>query len=270
MSKRNDWTCALSVGPGAMNDADLTALYDSGIREVELSSGNIAPFYDYLDFTHKSKEIAALAHSHGVNISSVHLPFAPFSEIDPASPDAQVRKNIVARQTELIKAAGEAEIKIAVIHPSGEPYTDEERGDRLETAIEVIGALAENAEKEGVCLALENLPRTCLCRTHDEMKRFLDAIPCLRVCFDTNHSLTEDNAEYIAAVADKIVTLHVSDYDFVDERHWLPGRGKNDWERIISVLESVNYCGRWLYELRSGEGTYADVYENYKNILNIQ
>lgn len=268
MSERKDWVCALSVGPAAMNDAELTALHDSGIREVELSSGNITPFYEVLDFTHKSKEIAALAHSHGVNISSVHLPFAPFSELDPASLDAEVRKNIAARQTELIRAAGEAGIKIAVIHPSGEPYKDEERGERLDIAIDVIGGLAENAEKEGVCLALENLPRTCLCRIHDEMKKFLDAIPGLRVCFDTNHSLTEDNAEYIAAVTDKIVTLHISDYDFADERHWLPGRGKNDWERIISALESANYRGRWLYELRGGEGTYAEIFENYKKLTN--
>lgn len=267
MSKRKDWVCALSVGPRAMNDADFTALYDSGIREVELSSGDIAPFYEQLDFTHKSKEIASLAHSHGVNISSVHLPFAPFAKIDPSTPDPEVRKNIIARQSELIRAAGDAGIRIAVIHPSGEPSRAEERAERLENAIGVIGVLAEQAEKEGVTLALENLPRTCLCRTHDEMLLFLSAIPSLKVCFDTNHSLTENNADYIAAVADKIATLHVSDYDFVDERHWLPGRGKNDWNKIISLLESSGYFGRWLYELRSGEGTYAEVYENYRKLM---
>ena len=99
------------------------------------------------------------------------------------------------------------------------------------------------------------------------MAQFLDSIPRLRVCFDMNHSLTEQNEDYIAAAADKIVTLHVSDYDRVDERHWLPGKGVNDWEKLISLLEEKNYCGRWLYELRGGEAEYSEVYENYRELL---
>ena len=112
----------------------------------------------------------------------------------------------------------------------------------------------------------ENLPRTCLCRTSDEMLRFLRDIPALRVVFDTNHSLKEDNAHYIRAVGEKIVTLHVSDYDFIDEKHWLPLEGKNDWEAILTALEEVGYAGRFLYELRSGY-TYEQVAENYRRLL---
>lgn len=267
MTDRKTWKCALSVGCDAMNENSFRELAEIGIHELELSSGSPAPFYDKLDFTHKADNLVKTAQACGVNISSVHLPFSPFGEIDPASGDAAKRDYAVKIQTELLKAAGDAGIGIAVIHPSGEPYRDEEREERLEWAIDTIARISDAAHNAGVVLALENLPRTCLCRTHDEMSRFLCAIPELRVCFDMNHSLTEQNTEYISAVADKIVTLHVSDYDRVDERHWLPGKGVNNWDEIISLLEEKNYSGRWLYELRSGEGEYRDVYENYRRLL---
>ena len=84
--------------------------------------------------------------------------------------------------------------------------------------------------------------------------------------FDTNHSLREDNAHFIRALGNKIVTLHVSDYDFTDERHLLPLEGKNDWEGIFAALEEIGYAGRFLYELRAGY-TYAQIAGNYRRLL---
>ena len=263
---RKDWPLALSVGPAAMNAEAFDALSAAGIHQIELSSGSIDPFYSILDFPHRSGEIAKLAQAHGVKISSVHLPFGPFSLIDPASGDPAVRDFVVEKQTELLSAAADAGIGIAVIHPSGEPYQEDERAERLKSAADTIGRLTDAAKKVGVTLALENLPRTCLCRTSDEMLYFLSAIPDLRVVFDTNHSLKEDNAHYIRAVGDKIVTLHVSDYDFIDEKHWLPLTGKNDWESILSALEEVGYSGRFLYELR-GNPAYEEVAANYRQLI---
>lgn len=266
MTNRKDWPLALSVGPGAMNGADFDALAAAGIRELELSSGAVDPFYAVLDFPHRAKEIAGEAKAHGVTISSVHLPFGPFSRIDPASPDPAVRAEIMRIQSELLGAAGDAGIGLAIIHPSGEPYREEERGERIACAVDVIGELTGIAKAAGVTLCLENLPRTCLCRTSDEMLQFLDAIPDLRVVFDTNHSLKEDNVHYIRAVGGKIVTLHVSDYDFVDEKHWLPMEGKNDWPAILGALEEMDYSGRFLYESGAGK-PYTVIADNYRTLL---
>lgn len=265
MTKRTDWPLALSVGPGSVNAASFDAMAAAGICQIELSSGDIGPYYDALDFPNKAKEIVSLAREHGVTVSSLHLPFAPFAKLDPASPKPAVRRYAVERQSELLRACGDAGIPLAVIHPSGEPYLPRWRENRMACAIETIGKLCEAAAAAGVTLCLENLPRTCLCRTSDEMLRFLRAVPDLRVVFDTNHSLKEDNVHYIRAVGEKIVTLHVSDYDFIDERHRLPGEGKNDWEAILSALEEVGYAGRFLYELRSGY-TYEQIAENYRKL----
>jgi sugar phosphate isomerase/epimerase len=111
--------------------------------------------------------------------------------------------------------------------------------------------LAEKAHSLGIRLAVEDLPRTCLGNCSDDILYLLEGNPLLNVCFDTNHLLKQDNVEFIKAVGNRIITLHVSDYDFIDERHQLPGEGKNNWNAIINELEKVNYSGPFLYEVSS-------------------
>ena len=75
------------------------------------------------------------------------------------------------------------------------------------------------------------------------------------------------------AIGSSIVTLHVSDYDFIDERHMLPGEGKVDWKAVIEHLERLDYNGPWMYEVsmepmpnrRTGPVlTLEDLVENFK------
>ena len=261
-TNRKNWPLALSVGPDEMRADAFDAMAAAGIRQVELSSGDISPYYDVLDFPRRAREIAALARDCGVEISSFHLPFAPFETLDPASFDPAVRDYAVKKQTQLLAACGEAGIGLCIVHPSGEPYREAERADRMDAAVDTIGRLCEAARKNGVTLCLENLPRTCLCRTSDEMLVFFRQLPALRAVFDTNHSLREPNDRFIRVLA----SLHVSDYDFEDEKHWLPLEGKNDWPSILAALEEVGYAGRFLYELSAGY-SYAQTAENYRRLI---
>lgn len=265
---KRSWTAALSVNPANLTSEKMYAMAENGICHIEISCGDLEPWFENFDYIHRSVEFSSLARANGVEISSIHLPFAPFGKIDPAHASRDVRAEIIETQSSLIKAASEAGITIAVIHPSGEPYKEEEREERIECALETISALCCAAESSGITLALENLPRTCLCRTSDEMKRFLEKIPDLRVCFDTNHSLTEKNPDYIRAVGDKIVTLHVSDYDFIDERHVLPGKGLIDWKELVETLDDVGYSGRFLYETNDF-ASYEELYGNYEYLMNL-
>lgn len=185
----------------------------------------------------------------GVEIWSLHLPFAPFNMIDPASLDEKRCAGTVEYLKSILKRAPELGCKVAVIHPSGEPYPDHEREDRLAKAQKTLALLADYAAGLGIQLAVENLPRTCIGRDSKEILAILAAVPGLRVCYDMNHLLSESAEDFIKACGDKIITVHVSDYDFLDERHWLPGEGKNDWKLIYNCLNDVGYSGPWLYEL---------------------
>ena len=93
--------------------------------------------------------------------------------------------------------------------------------------------------------------RISLENTADEMLELVSADPRLRVCFDVNHLCLEfgcDHREFVEKLGHLIETTHMSDYDFIDERHFFPGYGQIDWQEVIELLENAGYCGPFLSE----------------------
>lgn len=225
-----------------INDKFFSDCAEAGITDIEISEGRLEescrlPF----------KEIAESAKRHNVNLWSFHFPFVPFNEIDVSRKDLQ--KNTLEKLGALMEKAAAVGVKTFVIHASGEPIDEADRRARIECAKESLYRLAEKASAFGGTIAVENLPRTCLGRNSDDILELISAHKDLRVCFDTNHLLSEDPVDFVKRVGNKIVTLHVSDYDRINERHWLPGEGCIDWQALINALRDVGYKGVWLYEI---------------------
>lgn len=250
MTDRKHWKLAASTCWQSPCDDLYRALADEKIHYIEYSSGNLAHFEE-VDFVHRSVEIVRNIEQYDIHVSSLHLPFSPFETMDLTTADEKIRKNIMDIQANLLRAAAEAGIPIAVIHPSGEPYSAFERGERMKYAADSLACLASVADECGVKLAIENLPRTCLCNIHEEMQLLLNEIPSLYACFDMNHSLRQSNPDFIRAIGNRIITVHASDYDMIDERHLLPFLGRNDWHEIMKALEEVNYEGFFTFEVSS-------------------
>ena len=231
----------LSINETKINAEFFRECAEAGINCIELSptpEGNTA-----LDV----KAAASLIRACGLEVWSYHLPFLPFEGLDISAP--ALAKKSVEYLSSLIKRAADAGIRNFVIHSSGEPISDDERSVRMKTAKESLAVLAELALQYGGRLLVENLPRTVLGKNSGEMLELLSAHPSLRAVFDTNHLLCEDAVEFIKALGDKIVSTHVSDYDKIDEKHWLPGEGSADFVGIYKSLLEVGYNGPWLYEL---------------------
>lgn len=221
---------------------DLFRVYQhSGISYMEISVASEK--YSSLNY----KEIYEWSTKYGIELWSFHLPFSPFSKLDIS--DKAISQSAVACLSEFIKKGSDIGIDKFVIHPSVEPIADSERYDRMECSKASLAQLAEIAKNNGAVIAVEDLPRTCLGRNSDEITELLSAHDSLRACFDTNHLLTQDPVDFIHKLGNKIVTLHVSDYDFVNERHWLPGEGKVNWQAVLQALKETGYNGVWLYEV---------------------
>ena len=260
----------VSGGCVELTEENLAKMSKAGITAVELSSSPV--FQSEADYGILKKT----AEKYGVELWSCHLPFYPFEDFDISTLERDARKKIVEYHGELIKKAADVGIDKFVIHPSGEPIEESERADRLNCAMESLSVLAEIAQKSGGTVAVEDLPRTCLGRDTDELCKLVSADDRLRVCFDMNHLLYDDNVEFIKALGEKIITVHVSDYDFTNERHWLPGEGKNPWDAIYNGLKEVGYNGVWMYELRleapktilrPRDLTFEDIYNNAQAIF---
>ena len=237
-----DWMTALST---PNTDPETLSHYKAcGIEGIELSLR--WPAYETFDWALFERSVKLA----GLTVCSLHLPFS--RDISIAAPDPELRGRAIAIQRTMIEKAARAGIHRLVLHPSSEPITDEERPLCMRLAKEGLSELAQWAHLHDSVICVEDLPRTCLGHTADEMLELLTADDRLRVCFDVNHLLLSNHcthAEFIKKLGSRIATLHLSDYDFIDERHLLPGNGLINWREVITLLEEADYSGPFLYEV---------------------
>ncbi len=253
-----------------LEEQDFKDLKASKIEALELSFSNYREFFGF-DF----KKYKDLADKYNIMLWSLHLPFGPFHEIDPSTFNVDMRKFTFDKFLEIIKMGADIGIDKFVVHPSAEPNKDEERQEKLKIVADFFNELAEKSYNYRATIAIEDLPRTCLGNCSDDINFILSANEKLRVCYDTNHLLNENNIDFIKKLGSNIITLHVSDYDFLNERHWLPGEGDNDWQAIYNALIDGGYNGVWLYEvsmlpyntIERRKLTYKDFYNNAIEIM---
>ena len=260
MTDRKNWKTGLSIGK--ISEKALEKAAEASLDAVEICGidGNDSDW----------KKVPGWAKNTGVEVWSFHLPFDWKIPIDPSSWDPTWWKKCYDADTELIYHMAEAGIKVAVIHPSLEPIPDFMRESLISASIEHLGILSEFSRKNGIILTAEDLPRTCLGNCSTELLRYVEAIPDLRICFDVNHLLTgETHEEFISAIGKYIVTTHISDYDFTDEKHWFPMEGKIDWKSLQENLEKTDYSGPFLYETMPAGKTWADVKKNREELMKL-
>ncbi len=255
MTDRRNWKTGLSIG--SLGEAALEKAAAAGIDVVEFSG---------FDEGADPKKVPGWAKAAGVEVWSVHLPFDWNIPIDPSGWDPDWWKKCRDTDSALMEKAAEAGAKIAVIHASLESIPKYFRRSLLSAAAAHLAALSEIARFDGLTLAVEVLPRTCLGNCADELLAFIQTAPDLRICFDVNHLLLETHSEFIKKTAPYLVTTHISDYDFEDEKHWMPMQGGIDWKQLQADLEAADYSGPFLYEIGRDGLDWADVKKNHEQL----
>ncbi len=186
-----------------------------------------------------------------VVLDSVHVMFSRKLDVSSLNAaDRQAALDEARRCLDLLMRLGG---RVLVIHPSSEPIRDDERPRRFELALASLSKLgAEVPADSGIRIGIENLPRSCLCHDSAEHNALLEALadPVFGVCLDVNHgNLREDLGAATSAYGPRLFSLHISDNDGVDERHWLPGRGVIDWPGWMRALAATGYAGPLMYEV---------------------
>ncbi|MBQ7822496.1 MAG: sugar phosphate isomerase/epimerase [Clostridia bacterium] len=226
----------------AITREDFLEMKNAGIDCIEVS-----PVAEQYDTVLDLPRLKALADEFGITLRSFHQRFG--DEFDISSLDENVRKGAVAYYKKFIPECAAVGIKIHVVHASFEPIEDDERQARIEAAKRSLAELAEYAAGYDAVIAVEDLPRSCLGNSGADMLALTSADERLKICFDTNHLLGENIHDFIKATAHKYITVHFSDYDFINERHWLPGEGDINWCELMDTLDEMGYNGPILYEL---------------------
>lgn len=197
----------------------------------------------------KSALVAAIK-AEGLCVWSVHLPFG--SGWDIAHYDEVERDAVCASLKRVIELTADWHPRVYVLHGCLEPVTEKQRSVRIARSIQSMRELDAVAQKYGARIALENLPRSCLANTTVETRAMALAAG-VPICFDVNHLLGDSHDTFLAALASHVVTTHLSDYDGIDERHWLPGKGIVPWKKVFFGLQRAGYRGPYLFELGLGE-----------------
>lgn len=272
MTDARNWEIGLSTGWQGKACRETFEFYrDNGIENIEVSMGH--DNFLKIDWD----EVGKNAKECGINLWSVHLPFMPYKIINFGDTAGPAREYTIQMAKNAIDRMGEQKIPHLVIHSGVDMYDPENREKCMQNACDALAELAEYGAPKGVTICVENMPRTGLGNTIEEMKRLVSSHPALRVCFDTNHLLRNRHVDFIRELGERIVTLHVSDYDFHDERHVFPYEGDIKWIELVEELEKVNYNGVWMYECGLGERkavirerpvTAADLKENHRCLMN--
>lgn len=195
-------------------------------------------------------QLAAFVQHSRVRVATIHALFGPAYDI--SSPDAAIRGQGLAAAHAAVDTALELEAPMIVMHASAEPILPGERAVRLKLAQAALREVGAHCEAAGVRIAVELLPRSCLGNTEGELLALLNGLPkaVFGVCLDTNHLM--DRAAELprlpGALGDRLLTLHMSDYDGVDEQHQMPGQGVLDWQAFMHALRDAGYSGPYNYE----------------------
>ncbi len=276
MTDRHTWEVGSSsstIGAENHNGEGFELYRRAGIKYAEFSVND--ENCRKLGFFEDPCRLVKIAKEHGVEFWSFHIPFSGL--LNPANLDPERNKLSMEILESYTRAALKAGFRTLVLHPSSEPNKEEERQAQIERSTENMAYLAKICAEDGAMLAIEDLPRTCLGNCSFDILTFLNSIPEAGLCFDTNHLTMQPNLDFLDDLIDngmagRIRTLHVSDYDFIDERHRLPGDGINDWNGIFDRLEKLDYNGVFMYEVsrmpkERDEVSLFDIKKNFDSLI---
>ncbi len=263
------WKVGTSFRLSRMTSADqFLELKQAGIEAVEFGLNRLETPEAPNEFSQRSRQAREWAESAGVEIWSVHVPYG--RNLDISETSEEERQQVVRRVSDLLDVYAPLKPKKLTIHASYEiskPIPVVERQARIAACRRSLVTLARKAASMNAQLAVECLPRSCLGNTSEEIQVLLDSIDDVGICLDTNHLLQEKTEDFVRKVGSRIVTLHVADYDGIDERHWLPGKGINNWTAIIQALWEVGYQGPWMFESAGTPEEKVAVWEEMKRTV---
>ena len=203
------------------------------------------------------KPYRALLDSYGIACTQAHLPcYDPLvcsTVIDPA------REEIIRTS---VSAAALLGAPVCVYHPR----TAISRGYdwRLSYAHnrEALKPILEIAVKEGVHVAVENIPIFPDCPQHrfyssdpDDLCELVDSFGFapIGVCWDTGHAnlMSFDQPKVIRQLGSRILCTHISSNFKEQDWHLLPIYGYLDWEKLMAAFRDIGYDRDLTLELRA-------------------
>ncbi len=237
---------SLHTVTGDINEKGLSIFKGSDVRTFEI----MQTLFDGEKGDEKKKCLRNFLKKSQIRAETIHSRFGGWYDL--SSLDPEVRKRAVKSTCDAVELAKFFDAPMIVIHASAEPIGKSERKKRMALAIDSLHKIHSKSCELRKKLAVELLPRTCLGNNVDELLEIIAPFKdgTVGTCLDVNHLMSD--YKRIPAVVKKLgkrlFTLHLSDYDGIDEQHWLPGNGVIEWKKFMKALDDIGYRGPFNYE----------------------
>ena len=233
-------TCAFDkyVTPAAAS-----ALRRTKFRNFEMHCGIYAE--DDEASRNSYEETRRLIRENIIRSASVHLPYCGSLSWDPSTLDEALRKETSARFIKLIRDHADLMAPMVTLHASRGGISLSEHPQRIGQVCKTIEELLPTAREFGFVINVEFLPRTCLGNSEEELVQIVSHFDPdqVGICLDVNHIMNRyrDLPTIIDTLAPRIRSIHISDYDGVDETHWIPGQGIIDWPEVMRHIRLIDH-----------------------------
>ncbi|MBO4647688.1 MAG: sugar phosphate isomerase/epimerase [Lentisphaeria bacterium] len=225
----------------------VTPIADAALRRARIRNYELN-HHSCMDDTEKSvesgKRVRQLVAAGVIRPVSFHLPFCGGKGWDPSSLDEEKRKDVSARMQEMLRKAVWMKAPNVTLHASNEPPL-EEHPQRIGQVCKTIEELLPLAEEQHFSINVEFLPRRCVGNCVEELQQIVSNFDpeYVGICFDVNHIMNRyrELPQMIDTLAPRIRTFHISDYDGVDEMHWIPGQGLIDWPAVLRHIKAIDH-----------------------------
>ena len=210
-----------------------------------------------------------------VRPATMHAPLTP--TVNLAAVDELERRLSVYEVAAWLAPYADLGGDVVVIHPTGAAFNDEASNSiNVETAIDSarrsLDELYSIADRLGLRIACENLmergrPRP-LCRM-EQLRALVDPYPTsVGICLDTGHAVVNglNPASEARAAGERLIATHLQDTDGIEDRHWVPGAGRINWDELVSTLRQIDYTGHWTFELHARDSAPASVASAAKQV----
>ena len=198
-----------------------------------------------------------------------HMPIN-FDWCDIASPYEKDRIEICNTFIRFINYLKKYGCRAIVFHPGGltlgfDSINESNLEQYLEYLEKSLNYISANVDLD---ICIENMSSQYFLSTSKQILHVLNNCPKVFTCVDVNHFYHEKAEEAILKYKDRIGSVHISDYDFIKERHLMPKSGLNDWNKIIDALKQSGFKHSFNYELSSLHNySLEDIKKNYEQLF---
>ncbi len=171
---------------------------------------------------------------------------APWAGINIAVPSPILRSAILKRLEKSINYAKELNCRLWLFHPGFKTALSHiYPGKDWQQNLDSVHTLLKVARREGVNIAIENIPEPFpnLMKNVGDFQRFYEELDGdVGMVLDVAHAnLNGQIQDFMKQFHNKIVHMHVSDNDGVNDKHLGIGYGNIDWVGVVKTVRESKY-----------------------------